>query len=202
MQAPRIIGLSGTNGAGKDAVGLFLAAKHDYLFVSVSELLRDELKRRGVSVERQNLHSLSAEWRREFGLAVLVDRAVAAFEQTDGKYAGVVMASLRNPFEADRVHELGGTMLWVDADPRVRYDRVRNAARGRGGEDNKTFEQFLAEEQAEMHNASGDSAALDMAAVKDRSDITLMNNGSDMATFEHDIEQVLNLSSSQDMLAP
>ena len=114
----QIIGLSGTNGAGKDTVGEVLAERHNYLFISVTELLRDEVRRRGLPVEREHLRTVSAEWRREFGLGVLVDRAVDAWKETGDKYQGIVMASLRNPYEADRVHELDGSVIWVDADPK------------------------------------------------------------------------------------
>ena len=186
----RIIGLSGTNGAGKDAIGILLSERCGYLFISVTELLRDEARRRGLPVERQHLRAISTEWRREFGLAVLVDRGMDVFSAAEkGRYTGIVMASLRNPYEADRVHELGGKVVWVDADPRVRYERVRaNASnRDRAGEDDKTFEQFVAEEEAEMHS-TGDAAALDMGAVKDRSDIIIMNNGSDMVALEQEVE--------------
>ena len=61
------------------------------------------------------------------------------------------MASLRNPGEADESSKLGGTMVWIDADPRVRYERIQaNAQRGRHDEDNKTFEEFQAEEAVEI----------------------------------------------------
>src|SRR5579884_261717 len=151
MQAYKLVGLSGTNGAGKDAVGLLLCQKHRVLFISVTVVLRDELRRRGEPIARVHLRALSAEWRREFGLAVLVDRAVQQFEAVRSQYEGLVIASLRNTYEADRVHELGGTMLWVDADPKIRYERIRSnaAERNRGGEDDVTFEQFLAQEEAE-----------------------------------------------------
>jgi broad-specificity NMP kinase len=43
MSSVTIIGLSGTNGAGKDAAGHTLALKHNYLFVSVTDLLREFL---------------------------------------------------------------------------------------------------------------------------------------------------------------
>ncbi len=187
-----IIGIAGTNGSGKDTVGHMLADKHGYLFVSVTDLLRKEAVRRGLPVEREVLRSISAEWRRESGLGVLVDKAVAEYKASGGKYAGVVLASLRNPGEADRVHELGGTVLWIDADPRVRYDRVQAAIdkRGRAGEDAKTFEQFKADEAVEMKR-SGDSATLDMGGVKRRRDITAINNDKPQDEFLKDVEQVL-----------
>jgi cytidylate kinase len=195
MDKMKVVGLSGTNGSGKDTVGHILAEKHDYLFISVTELLRDEAKRRGVSVERENLRTISAEWRRESGLGVLCERAIAAYEKVKDQYAGVVMASLRNPGEADTIHEHGGVVVWVDADPRTRYDRIQaNAAtRGRLEEDSKTFEQFLMEEQAEMH-PSGDEATLNMVGVKTKADIFLENNSDNVTVFQKEIEQALGLS--------
>lgn len=194
MDRRRIIGIAGTNGAGKDTVGHMLADKHGYLFVSVTDILRREAERRGQPVEREVLRSISAEWRRELGLGVLVDKAVAEFEASGGKYSGVVIASLRNPGEADRVHALDGTVIWVDADPRIRYGRVQAALeqRGRAGEDRKTFEQFQAEEAAEM-NRSGDSATLDMSAVKERADMTAINNDKPQDEFLEDVAKQLGL---------
>jgi len=178
----KIIGLSGTNGAGKDSVGDILAKHHNYYFFSLTELFRAECRKRGIPVIRDNTRMISEQWRRESGLATLIDRSMDAFKNAGGteKYDGFVMSSLRNPAEADRVHELGGIVIWVDADPKIRYDRIQaNAAnRSRAGEDNRTFEQFLKEQDDEMHPPKdGDAASLNMAAVKDRADITLWNDG-------------------------
>jgi cytidylate kinase len=172
----KLIGISGPNGSGKDFVGELLASQHHFLFMSLTDQLREEAVRRGVAPDRQATRTISAEWRRADGLAVLIDRAVAAFEPDAANYTGLILASLRHPAEADRVHELGGTVLWMDADPRVRYDRIVHANRGRT-EDNKTFEQFLIDDQAEMH-PTGDVATLNMAGVRDRADVTIMNETS------------------------
>ncbi|MBP9852742.1 MAG: hypothetical protein QG629_452 [Patescibacteria group bacterium] len=172
----KLIGISGTNGSGKDTIGQYLADQHKWLFVSVTDMLREECRRRGLAIERENLRTISAEWRREGGLGVLVDKAVELFGETSEDYAGLAVASLRNPGEVDRVHELGGVVVWVDADARIRYDRIQSVSRGRGSEDTKTFAEFLAEQEAEMQS-SGDAATLNMSTVRDKADEQLLNEG-------------------------
>lgn len=185
----KIIGLAGTNGSGKDTVAHLLRDKYDYLFADATAMLGDELTKRGLPHERVNKSDLSAEWRREHGMGVIVDKAVEMFEA--GDYKGLIVGSLRHPGEADRVHELGGIVVWVDADQHVRYDRISNANRGRV-EDNKTFEQFAEEEAREM-SQSGDKATLNMGAVKARADITLTNDGNDIEAFRVLAAQALEL---------
>jgi cytidylate kinase len=189
-----IIGLSGTNGSGKDTFGQIMADEFNYLFISVTELLRDEAKRRNLNVDRENLRTISAEWRRESGLGVLVDKAMAEYEKVKDKYSGVVMASLRNPGEASSLHELDGTLVWLDADPKLRYERIQANAhlRGRSDEDQKTFDEFLQEEQAEMSH-SGDEATLNMAGVKEVADLIIINDQSDLVIFKDKIAEALNL---------
>lgn len=169
-----IIGIAGTNGSGKDTVGLRLEEQHGYLFVSVTDVLRAELKRQGFPIDREHMRELSASWRRQFGYGVLIDRAMDVYHsKPKAQYKGVVIASLRNPHEVDRVHELGGEVWWLDADPLMRFTRIRNnaASRARPEEDEKTFEEFLAEEKVEMYSHGGDEATLNMAAVKEKADI-------------------------------
>ena len=106
------------------------------------------------------------------------------------------MASLRNGHEADRIHELGGTMVWVDASPETRYARIQRniEKRGRLQEDGKTYEQFLAEEAAEMTPPEGsDEAVLNMNAVKERCDIIMDNGDDELEKFQIEARQTLGL---------
>jgi len=184
----KIIGIAGTNGSGKDSIGHMLAERHSWLFVSVSDFLREEAKKRGLPIEREVLRSISAEWRREHGLGVLVDKGVELFNVSASKYAGLVVVPMRNSGEAQRVKDLGGWLVWADADPKVRYNRI--TSRARSDEDKKTFEQFLSEEQIEMHH-SGDEATLNSAAVKAMSDIFILNDGQDLDSFKDQAEAEL-----------
>lgn len=188
----KLIGLSGTNGSGKDTIGHMMAERHGYLFVSLTDMLRREATKRSLTLEREVLRTISAEWRREQGLGVLIDKALEHLEELNADYRGLVMASLRNPGEADRLHQLGGTVIWVDAYSRTRYDRIQvnKAARGRAEEDDRTFEQFIADEQAEM-TSNGDSATLNMQGVRDKSDVTIMNDGSSIEAFKNQADREL-----------
>ncbi len=195
---PPYIGLSGTNASGKDSAGNILSQEFNYLFVSVTDILRQELKKQKLSFSRENMRSLSAEWRRVSGNAFLIDKAVDLFSENTKDYVGLVMASLRNPSEADRVHALGGVVIWLDGDPRTRYDRLQAnlALRGanRSVNDQISFQQFLAEEEAEMYRPSGgDSATLSLIDVKKKADIFIENNTNDLADLTSKLQLALGV---------
>lgn len=196
MNAPiKIIGISGTNGSGKDTLGHFLADTYNYLFISVTDILRNECRKRGITVSRENLRMVSAEWRRESGLGVLVDKAVSEYEKAETEYNGLAIASLRNPGEADRIHALNGLVVWLDSDPKIRYDRIISSPAfqsGRAGEFPATFEDFLSQENAEMTH-SGDEATLSMSLVKDKADIVIINDFDNTDLFEDKVASALNL---------
>lgn len=185
-----IIGLAGTNGSGKDTIAHMLRDKFGFYFGDATEMLAEELKRRGNPTDRLYKSELSAEWRRTYGMSAVVDRAIIEYEK--GDYAGLVVGSLRHPGEVDKVHELGGLQLWVDADPQIRYARVTSFNRqGREHEDQKSFEDFLADERREM-SPSGDGATLNMGAVKEQADIFIQNNGNNIEAFKLEAERILH----------
>lgn len=189
----KIIGVSGTNGSGKDTVSKMLAEQHGFLFVDASTMFVEELKKRGWPIDREHKSRLSAEWRREFGMGAFVDKAVDLFNQDSTKYKGLVVGSLRHPGEADSVHNLDGVVVWVDADPRVRYDRIQSNLSERKGihaEEGKSYEDFLAEQKREM-TPVGDSATLDMSGVHKKADIFLENNDNDIEAFKTTAEKAL-----------
>ncbi len=192
----KIIGVAGTNGAGKDTVSEMLGERHKFFVASATDMLADGLREKGWSIDRQHKAKLSTEWRRQHGMGAVVDHGLELYETRKTDYNGFVVGSLRHPGEADRIHALGGVVVWVDADPKIRYARITSNLRGedKAAEDNKTFKQFLAEQEAEMHH-SGDEATLSISGVKDRADIFLTNDGGDIEAFKDEAEKALGLAS-------
>jgi dephospho-CoA kinase len=191
----KIIGIGGTNGSGKDTLSDILAGDYGWLFISSSrDLIIPELKKRNLPIEREQMAALTAEWRRQVGTGAVVNKAVEKFQAASKqrKLNGLVISSLRHPWEADRIHELGGQIIWVDADPKVRYERIYN--RGQGLKDQKTFQQFLAEEQAEMDHQGGDEATLSTMGVKDRADILIANDSNNIEDFKKAAQKALNMA--------
>lgn len=179
MKLPEIVGISGTNGAGKDELGKLLAERQGYSFHSVSELLRDELTRQGKPHTRENLGALSKQWRNESGDdGIMFTKAIEKYESEKHEmgHHGLALVNMRHPGEVEVIHANGGVAVWVDADQQLRYDRIQSASRGRH-EDSVTFAQFQADEDREMHPpAHAPHGALNMAAVKAKADVLIEND--------------------------
>lgn len=184
MKLPRIIGIAGTNGAGKDTLGELLADRCGYKFVSVSDILREELTKQDIPHEREHMSNLSTEWARTHGPGVLSMKTIEAYvevEKAEG-YKGLVIGSIRRPAEAHAIQDEGGIVLWVDADRRTRYERLQGGARGRVT-DTLSFEDWSAEEDREMHPETDDPTILNMSATRDTCDMKLMNDFATQAAY-------------------
>lgn len=199
MKLPEIVGIGGTNGAGKDELGILLAEQYGYHFHSVSDLLREELRRQGIDTNRDNMSALSRKWRQESGDGgVMFTKSIERYRQEKTKrgYHGLVLASIRHPDEAVAVKRQGGVVVWIDADQRLRYDRLQSANRGRA-EDLKTFEEFQADEYREMHpSEDAPTGTLNMAGVKVLADITLINDFPTIAEYREYLVRTLELNIS------
>ncbi len=172
---PEVIGIAGTNGAGKDETGLRRSATQGALMVSGSDILRTIATERGLDHERTTLSSLATELGQTLGAAALVQIGFEQYNanlQTEKK--GLSIVSIRRIAEAAFIQDRGGAIIWVDADPEVRYARIQKGNRGRS-DDNKTFEEWIAEELAEMHPRDDSPFSLNMAGVRDRADYTIDN---------------------------
>ena len=163
------VGVAGPNAAGKGEV-VRLLERRGFYPVSLSDVIREDLAREGLEPTRENMIERGRLLRERHGPAVLAERAQGHLPGDRNH----VIDSIRHPAEVECLRAGGGLLLlWVDASPRVRFERSRERARGG---DAATFEAFVAQEAREL--GSPDTAAQQLLAVKALADETILNDGS------------------------
>lgn len=170
LPMPKIIGIGGTNGSGKDTLAEFLAKKHNLLFISTGDLVRQVAKLRYGNILRPTLHKVGNEIRTERGPGALVLEAQDKFKISDK--SGLIIGGLRTTGEIAELKKLGGILLFVDADIKLRYERLKARKRS---DDFISFEDFKAQQDFEWHQ-SDNPGEYSQRTVKESADIKLLNN--------------------------
>ena len=65
-----IIGITGTLGAGKDEAAKFFV-KHGFIYHSCSDIIRNECRKKGIPIERDNLIKMGNDLRERYGPEIL-----------------------------------------------------------------------------------------------------------------------------------
>jgi dephospho-CoA kinase len=185
MAKPWLIGIGGTNASGKDTLAQYLADKHGYLFISTGDMVREAAMKRYGNILRPTQTIVGNELRAEGGAGMLVNLCIKYFKKSGNK-VGVVAASIRTKGEIDEIKKQGGVLIFVDADPKIRYERLKTRQRA---DDFITFEKFQAEQQSEWHQ-SDNPAEFSIKTVKQAADFTFTNNG-DVKDFLKTAEDTL-----------
>ncbi len=176
-----LIGLTSRNAAGKDELARYLVERKGFVYFSLSDLLRAELKKRGLELTRENLTEVGNELRLERGPGVLGEWALGELESV----RDAVVVSLRNPAEIEALRKRPDFLLvGVDAPVETRWQRVESRARP---DDARTYEQFLRQEQAEL---SGDPHQQQLEACFRLADRVVVNDGT-LEDLHRKIEELL-----------
>lgn len=139
----RLIGLTGTNGAGKGEVAAYFGKK-GYAYFSLSDLIREELIKKGKEVTRSNLIKMGNELREKGGYDILARLVMKKLKDK------AVIDSIRNPKEVEYLRKQKSFILVaVDAPVDLRYQRAKK--RGRV-ESASTLHDFIKKEAEEMTN--------------------------------------------------
>jgi len=163
------VGVAGLNAAGKGEV-VRLLERRSFYRASLSDVIRADLAREGKEPTRENMIERGRALRERFGPAVLAERAQRALP-SDRNH---VIDSIRHPAEVEALRAGGDfLLLWVEAPPRVRFERSRARGRAGDGEDFARFEELEARELA-----SGEAAAQQLLAVRELADLVIPNDGS------------------------
>ncbi len=163
-----LIGLTGTNGAGKTEVANYLRDR-GFEYHSLSDEIREEIRSRGLDISREVLIAVGNELRSRYGPGVLAERILRRLDP----HHNYVIDSIRNPTEVEVLRTRKDfRLLCIDAAVRLRFERSRQRGREAAPQ---TLEQFLAEESKELD--SQDPASQQLTATRRLADVTVTNDG-------------------------
>lgn len=165
-----IIGITGTDGSGKGTVVEYIVKTKGFVHFSARELLIEEIKKRGFPIDRNHMRLVANDLRKEHGndyvARFFLERAHAVHTNN------IIIESIRAVAEAETLTKAGAVLVAVDADQKLRYERVQ--AR-RSESDKVSFEQFKEHEALEMNDP--DPHGMQKQKVMQMADYTILNNG-------------------------
>jgi len=153
--------------SGKDSVAEELVKK-GFTHFSLSDLIREELGRRGVEVTRDNLIKVGNELREKYGHSVLGERAIEKMKDKTGDF---VISSIRHPSEVKALKKDGHFFLVeVRAPITVRFKRIKERNREN---DPKTLEELKEKETLESQDSG---AGQQLTNVIKMADLIILND--------------------------
>lgn len=179
-----IIGLTGWFASGKDSVADYLVQK-GFKSYSLSDVIREELTRRGLDHGRDNLQAVANQLREEHGAGYLAEQVLAKIA-TNKSTNEFVLPSVRTLGEVTVFRKYDGFILInVDATTETRFERLKKRART-ADEKNLTFEDFKKKEELEKFKKGGNAFGQQLDKVIEVADIKVDNNG----THKHLFSQI------------
>jgi len=177
-----LIGITGRIAAGKGEIAEYLKKK-GFEYYTVSQVVREEAKNRGIEITRSNLQDLGNQIRREEGAGAWIKRLINKMDLKKN----YIIDGIRNPGE---IAELRKTkdfhLISVDAFENIRFERVVSRAKPSDPKDLKGFLEMDARDLAEV-----DPLGQQVGKCMEMADFRLINNSS-LEDFHEKIDEVYN----------
>ena len=177
------IGITGTIGSGKGTVVEYLEKSRGFRHYSVRGFLLEYIRQEGMPENRDSMFLLGNRLRTEFGASYIVDYLYDMAMDSDDN---CIIESIRTPGEATSLRSRGNFyLLAVDADPGLRYKRIRLR---KSETDTVSFATFTENEEREMTSADPDCQNI-RECIR-MADFVMSNNGSREELYEQ-LETIL-----------
>ena len=164
----RVLGITGTFQAGKDAVAALIGWRK----YSCSDIIREECLRRGLSIDNnQNLIDIGDEMRKTSGDAGVLGKKAVEQIVADGVDKAIVV-SIRTPAEVlalKNAPNVDFRLLILDAPITLRFERAKKTPRFA----TIPFGEFKAQEEKQMQG--GEAHNMHLAKVFEMADAKIVN---------------------------
>ncbi|MCX6712541.1 MAG: AAA family ATPase [Candidatus Vogelbacteria bacterium] len=178
-----IIGITGTLGAGKGTIAEYLVKQKGFKHYSARDFITEEIKKRGLSVERDNLVMVANDLRAKYGSAYVIEEL---YKQAFADGGDGVIESIRTIGEVETMKgKKDFYLLAIDAEIKSRYERIKKRA---SVTDVVTFEEFAEQEKREM--SSTDPNKQNLAECIRQADYLITNDGA-VEDLNKKIEEIL-----------
>ncbi|MDR0800670.1 MAG: AAA family ATPase [Endomicrobium sp.] len=177
-----IIGLTGSYCSGKDAIAEYISKKYGYKHYSLSDILREMMKEKGIEPNRENLMAFGTELREENGNGILAKKVLEKI----GFNGKCCITSIRHSVEVEELKKRKDFILVnVVALQSVRFKRMQKRERLGDPQTLKKFVEF--EEKESQTEGSGQQ----LGKTANMADITFVNDSNDVVTLEIAVEKLL-----------
>ena len=168
-----IIWITWTLGAGKGTISDYLIQKKWFKHYSVSGYITEEIKKRWMEVNRDSMYQVWRDLKKQNWADFIVKEL---YKKAKQEWNNAIIESIRSPWEVDGLKELDDfKLISVDADIKIRYNRIRLRW---SEKDNVDFETFLANNERERDSDSTDPTKINLSKCVALADLKLNNNWS------------------------
>lgn len=205
----KTIGIVGPLACGKGVVADFLIKEYGYRSFSLSSLVHEEAKKRGLSITRSILQDVGNNMRKRDGDGALAKRAIEKltdcnlkletcslpdntlskkkFQALSYKFQKIIIEGIRNPGEVDYLRTLPGFFLIaVDASQKTRFQRVLSRAKPWDPIDWETFQKVDGRDSGESNLKNGQQVQKCMELA----DVRIENNG-EVTKVQMEVEKII-----------
>ena len=177
-----ILGITGTIGAGKGTVVEYLVQQKGFAHYSVRDFLVEEIQKKSLPVDRDSMREVANALRSGHGPSYIIE---SLYHRAEDSGKDVLIESVRAIGEAEFLKAKGAMILAVDADRRLRFERVTLRA---SATDDVDFATFVMHEEKEL--ASTDPSGQNIIGVMQMADARIENDGS-LEELHAKVEEVL-----------
>ncbi len=178
-----VLGITGTLGAGKGTIVAYLQDKKQFAHYSVRAYLINEIERRGLPNNRDSMVVVANSLRADNSPSFVTDQL---YLQALELGQNCIIESIRTPGEVLSLKKKTGFyLIAVDADPKIRYERIKKRA---SETDHIGFDTFLKNEAREMTNS--DPNKQNLKKCIEMADFNLNNNG-EISQLEAQVEKMI-----------